>query len=151
MFSERDHYWMQHALGLAEHAAQAGEVPVGAVLVLNDQVIGEGYNRPISHCDPSAHAEMIALRAGAARVGNYRLLTASLYVTLEPCFMCAGAMVHARIGQVIYGAFDPKAGVVVSREQVLDKPFLNHRVSHRGGLLAVECGNILTTFFKSRR
>ncbi|SRR5579883_1147941 len=151
MFSDQDIIWMQRAIQLAEYAAMQEEVPVGAILVLNDQVIGEGYNQPISQCDPTAHAEIMALRAGAERIGNYRLLNATLYVTLEPCLMCAGAIVHARIKQVIYGATDPKAGAIVSMAKVLDKPFLNHRVAYTGGLLADLCGTMLSRFFQARR
>lgn len=148
---ERDQYWMERAFGLAQVAAKADEVPVGAVLVLNDTVIGEGYNQPISHNDPCAHAEILAMRAGAEKIGNYRLMDAVLYVTLEPCMMCAGAMVHARIKRLVYGANDPKAGVIVSRAQMLDQSYLNHRVQHQGGVLAEQCGAILSQFFKSKR
>ena len=142
---------MQQALALAEQAAREDEVPVGAVLVLDDQLIGSGYNHPIAKSDPTAHAEIAALRAGAEKIGNYRLLNATLYVTLEPCTMCAGAMVHSRIKRLVYGASDPRAGAVQSMEQVLDKPFLNHRVEYAGGLLAAECGEILSWFFKEKR
>ena len=151
LFSERDTFWMQQALLLAAHAAQQNEVPVGAVLVLDDQVIGEGYNCPISKHDPTAHAEIIALRQGAEKVGNYRLVNSTLYVTLEPCLMCAGAMVHARIKRLVYGATDLKAGAIVSMARALDKSFLNHRVDHAGGLLARPCGEILSRFFQERR
>lgn len=151
MFTDRDQYWMQYALNLAAQAGQANEVPVGAVLVLDDQVIGEGCNASISQCDPTAHAEIMALRAGATKLGNYRLLNTTLYVTLEPCMMCAGAMVHARIGRLVFGAADYKTGVVTSQEQVLVRPFLNHQVTYQGGLMALECGDILSKFFKSRR
>lgn len=151
MFSDHDTVWMQRAIQLAESAASCGEVPVGAVLVLDNQIIGEGFNCPISHCDPTAHAEIIALRKGAEKIDNYRLLNATLYVTLEPCIMCAGAMVHARIKHLIYGANDPKAGAIVSMAQVLDKPFLNHRIAYSGGLLAEQCGLMLSQFFQARR
>ena len=143
--------WMQRAYELAQLAAQQDEVPVGAVLVLNNQIIGEGYNRPISTCDPTAHAEIIALRAGAEKIGNYRLINTQLYVTLEPCLMCAGAMVHARVGRLIYGAADPKAGAIISMSQVLDLPFLNHKVTHTGGLLGEQCGELLREFFLAKR
>lgn len=149
--NERDIHWMRHALTLAEKAALVDEVPVGAVLVLNDDVIGEGFNRSISHCDPTSHAEIMALRSGAAKIDNYRLIDTTLYVTLEPCLMCAGAMVHARIKKLIYGASDPKAGAVITQAKVLDEPFLNHRVMHSGGVLADECGLMLTNFFRSKR
>jgi tRNA(adenine34) deaminase len=151
VFTDRDHFWMQRAIQLAEEAAQADEVPIGALLVLNDEVVGEGYNRPIKQADPTAHAEIIALRAAANRIGNYRLLDTTLYVTLEPCIMCAGAMVHARIKQLIYGATDPKAGAIVSQANVLEQPFLNHRVEHAGGLLSDTCGHLLSQFFKAKR
>lgn len=151
MQTERDVFWMRRAMELAKQGAEAGEVPVGAVLVLDDQVIGEGFNKSIVNHDPSAHAEMQALRAGAQFLNNYRLLNTTLYVTLEPCMMCAGAMVHARIKRLAYGAHDPKAGVIVSQLQLLDQPFLNHRVVHEGGVLAEECGALLSAFFRSRR
>lgn len=143
--------WMQHALKLAERAQQEGEVPVGAVLVLNDEIIGEGWNRPIAAHDPTAHAEIMALRAGAAKLGNYRLNDTTLYVTLEPCVMCAGAMVHARIKRLVFGANDPKAGAIKSVFNILDSARLNHRVEYVGGILADECGAILSRFFEARR
>jgi tRNA(adenine34) deaminase len=151
MLTDRDQHWMQYALNLAAKAAQMNEVPVGAVLIKDDTIIGEGCNASITECDPTAHAEIMALRAGATHVGNYRLLDTTLYVTLEPCLMCAGALVHARIARLVYGAPDYKAGVVMTREQILAKPYLNHRIEHHGGLMALECGNILSDFFKSRR
>lgn len=151
MFTERDTFWMQRAISLAQQGAEAGEVPVGAVLVLNDEVIGEGYNRPIMQHDPTAHAEIVAIRAGAEKVGNYRLLDTTLYVTLEPCMMCAGAMVHARVQRLIYGASDPKAGAICSKAFLLDELFLNHRVTYSGGLLGDFCANTLREFFKERR
>lgn len=150
-FSERDHYWMTQAIQLAKKAEQLGEVPVGAVLILNDELISEGFNQPISTHDPSAHAEMIALRKAASKIGNYRLLGSTLYVTLEPCMMCTGAMVHARISRLVFGAADPKTGVIASVANYLDSSFLNHRVQYQGGLCAKECGEILSNFFKSRR
>ena len=151
MFTENDTQWMQHALKLAERAAAAGEVPVGAVLVLDDKIIAEGSNSPIQDCDPTAHAEIKALRSAALSLNNYRLINATLYVTLEPCIMCAGAMVHARIKRLVYGASDPKAGAVQSVAKVLDKPFLNHRVEYQMGLLAQPCGLILSQFFQAKR
>lgn len=151
MFTKDDEYWMQQALELAEQAAKAEEVPVGAILILDNEVIGEGYNRPISLADPTAHAEILALREGARKLNNYRLCDTSLYVTLEPCLMCVGAMVHARIKRLIFGAKDPKTGAVVSVVQALDFPFLNHKVTHAGGLLANECGILLSQFFQARR
>lgn len=146
-----DLFWMQRAIQLAEEAAMAGEVPVGAVVVLDGQVIGEGSNRPISHHDPSAHAELVALRQAAEKIGNYRLLDTTLYVTLEPCMMCAGAMVHARVKRLVYGALDFKAGVIQSKTALLDQSFLNHRVEHVGGVLAEQCGSLLSEFFRKRR
>ena len=151
MFSDRDIFWMERAIHLAEQAAVADEVPVGAVLVYNDEIIGEGFNRPISHCDPTSHAEIIALRQGAEKIGNYRLLKSTLYVTLEPCIMCAGAMVHARIDQLIYGTTDLKAGAIVSQANILEHAFLNHKVNHKGGLLADRCGQLLSQFFREKR
>lgn len=146
-----DAQWMAHALDLARRAADEGEVPVGAVVVLDDRCIGEGWNRPIGSNDPSAHAEMEALRAAAAAVGNYRLPGATLYVTLEPCIMCAGAIVHARVDTVVYGAADPKAGAAGSVFSLLDSERLNHRAVVRGGVLAEECGALLRDFFSARR
>jgi tRNA(adenine34) deaminase len=143
--------WMQYALKLAECAQEEGEVPVGAVLVLNDEIIGEGWNRPIAAHDPTAHAEIMALRAGAEKIGNYRLNATTLYVTLEPCVMCAGAMVHARIQRLVYGASDPKAGAVQSVFNILDSTRLNHRVEYAGGILPDECGAMLSRFFEARR
>ncbi len=146
-----DDRWMRHALSLAGRAAERGEVPVGAVLVHNGQVIGEGWNRPIGLHDPSAHAEMLAMREAAARIGNYRLTGTTLYVTLEPCVMCAGAIVHARIGRLVFGARDPKAGAVDSVYDVIARPRLNHVVQWQGGVLEEECGALLRDFFRARR
>ena len=151
MFTERDHFWMQYAIQLAKKAGEQQEVPVGAVLVFNDEVLAEGYNSPIAHCDPTAHAEIIAMRAGSQKLANYRLLNTTLYVTLEPCLMCAGAMVHARIQRLIFGAADPKSGAITSVAKALDSSFLNHRVSYTGGLLADQCGELLSSFFRDRR
>ena len=151
MTNELDIVWMQRALELARHAEQAGEVPVGAVLVLNQEIIGEGYNSPISQHDPSGHAEIIALRHGANTINNYRLINSTLYVTLEPCLMCAGAMVHARIKRLVYGASDLKTGAIVTQMRALELPFLNHRVDFTGGVLKEECGDILSKFFQARR
>ncbi len=142
---------MQRALQLAELAAKNAEVPVGAVLVHENQVIGEGSNCPIGTEDPTAHAEIIALRAGAATLKNYRLINSTLYVTLEPCVMCVGAIIHARVARVIYGASDPKTGAVNSLFQLGATEKFNHRVDYRGGLLAEECGELLRKFFRERR
>ncbi|MBC3467745.1 tRNA adenosine(34) deaminase TadA [Pseudomonas sp. RW10S2] len=146
-----DQAFMQLALELAAEGALLGEVPVGAVLVQQGQVIGRGFNRPITDSDPSAHAEMVAIRDAAKAVSNYRLPGSTLYVTLEPCSMCAGLIVHSRIERVVYGALEPKAGVVQSQGQFFGQGFLNHRVMVEGGVLAEECGAILTEFFKARR
>jgi tRNA(adenine34) deaminase len=143
---------MQVALALARRAAAEGEVPVGAVLVLDNEQIGEGWNRPIGAHDASAHAEIQALRDAGRRVGNYRLPGTTLYVTLEPCVMCAGAIIHARVAQVVYGAPDPKAGACGSVFDLLpsDGRF-NHRTDCRGGILAEDCGEALRAFFRARR
>lgn len=148
---ETDEKWMRRALGLARHAEAAGEVPVGAVVVLNNEIIGEGWNRPIVSHDPTAHAEIVALRAAAQHAKNYRLPGAVLYVTLEPCAMCAGAIVHARIARVVYGAADPKTGAAGSVFNLLDSSVLNHRSQLTSGVLAEECGQMLRGFFEARR
>jgi tRNA(adenine34) deaminase len=143
--------FMLAALELAKQAAAQGEVPVGAVVVKDGEVIGRGYNRPITSADPTAHAEIVALREAAAKLGNYRLPGCELYVTLEPCAMCVGAMVHARIGRVVYGAADPKTGACGS---IVDLPALstfNHHGRFEGGMLERECGEILKRFFAERR
>jgi len=151
MTLETDIHWMRHALRLAERAEEEGEVPVGAVLAKGGEVIGEGWNRPIGASDPTAHAEIMALRAGANSLNNNRIIDSTLYVTLEPCVMCAGAVIHARVARLIYGASDPKTGAAGGVINVFDAPFVNHRVEHRGGVLAEECGAILSDFFKARR
>lgn len=142
---------MHRALDLAREGAARGEVPVGAVLVKDGVVVGEGFNCPISTNDPTAHAEVVALRDAARRLGNYRLDGCTLYVTLEPCLMCCGAMVHARVKEVVYGADEPKTGSVVSRMEALSLPGHNHRVLSRGGLLAPESAALLSDFFRARR
>lgn len=143
--------WMNHALGLARQAAAEGEVPVGAVVVRGGVVLGEGYNRPVATADPTAHAEIEALRAAARSTGNYRLSGATLYVTLEPCPMCAGAIINARIERVVYGAADPRAGAAGSVVDVFAVPELNHRVAIEGGLEAGAAAELLRTFFRARR
>ncbi|MGE5096146.1 MAG: tRNA adenosine(34) deaminase TadA [Betaproteobacteria bacterium] len=146
-----DEEYMRVALDLAAEAAKAGEVPVGAVVVKDGRIIGRGYNRPITSADPTAHAEIVALRQAAAAEGNYRLPGCELYVTLEPCAMCVGAMVHARLGRIVYGAKDPKTGACGS---IVDLPALtdwNHHGRFEGGLLADECGALLRAFFAERR
>lgn len=150
--SERsDEIWMRHALMLAGRAEAEGEVPVGAVLVLNGAIIGEGWNRSIGHHDPTAHAEIMALRQGGQQAGNYRLLKATLYVTLEPCVMCAGAMSHARIGRLVFGARDEKTGAAGSLMDVLGHPGMNHRIELTGDVLAQVCATQLSDFFRRRR
>ncbi|MFW0767518.1 tRNA adenosine(34) deaminase TadA [Trabulsiella odontotermitis] len=150
--NEHNHeYWMRHALTLAKRAWDEGEVPVGAVLVHNNQVIGEGWNRPIGRHDPTAHAEIMALRQGGAVLQNYRLIDTTLYVTLEPCVMCAGAMVHSRIGRLVFGARDAKTGAAGSLIDVLHHPGMNHRVDIIEGVLSDECAALLSDFFRHRR
>lgn len=146
-----DEYWMNKALVLAQYAAERGEVPVGAIVVLNGRMIGQGFNQPISSNDPTAHAEMIALREAAAHQKNYRLVDADLYVTLEPCSMCAGAIVHSRIRRVVYAATEPKAGALDSRQMFFEQPWLNHVVQWEGGVLSDQASTMLSSFFKQRR
>lgn len=142
---------MQAALVAAEQAEAAGEVPVGAVVVVDGKVIATGHNRTVSDPDPSAHAEIVALRAAASALGNHRLTDATLYVTLEPCVMCAGAIAQARIARVVFGAYDNKAGALGSVEDLADSRALNHRFEINGGVLADECGGLLRRFFSARR
>ena len=146
-----DQRWMAQALKLAQRAADLGEVPVGAVLVQGEEVVAEGWNRPIASNDPTAHAEMVALREGAQTLKNYRLTGLTLYVTLEPCAMCAGAIIHSRIARLVYGAPDPKAGAVDSVYDIISRPRLNHVVAATGGVMSEECGAILQAFFRARR
>ncbi len=146
-----DELWMEEALRSAQRALEAGEVPVGAVVVYEGRIIGRGWNRNICDSDPSAHAEIIALREAGISIGNHRLAECDLFVTIEPCAMCAGAMVHARIKRLIYGAHDPKAGAVQSVMQVLNHPQLNYRVQVRDGVLAGRCAEVLQEFFRVRR
>lgn len=143
--------FMREALALARASAAAGEVPVGAVVVLDGDVIGRGRNQPIGAHDPTAHAEVLALRDAAARVGNYRLPGATLYVTLEPCLMCVGALAHARVATVVYGATEPKAGAMESTQRAHEHPALNHRMTVVSGVLAAECREVLQAFFRDRR
>lgn len=150
-FTEQDVHWMRHALALAQQAAAGHEVPVGAVIVRDGTVLGEGFNHPISSCDPTAHAEIAALRDACSREKNYRLPGATLYVTIEPCAMCAGAIVHARIARVVFGAVEPKAGAVISTQRFFELSQLNHRVAFAGGCLAVECSQQISGFFQTRR
>ena len=142
---------MRHALALAARAAAQDEVPVGAVLVREERVIGEGWNAPIASRDPTAHAEIVALRTAAQRIGNYRLTGTTLYVTLEPCAMCVGAIIYARVARVVFGAYDPKTGAAGSVFDLLQSARHMHRVSCTGGVLAEECAALLTDFFRARR
>ena len=146
-----DEIFMREALGLARQAGEAGEVPVGAVVVKDGAVVGRGYNRPISAKDPTAHAEVIALRDAAARIGNYRLADCALYVTLEPCVMCAGAIMHARLNRVVYGARDPKTGACGSVVDLFGESRLNHHAMVAGGVMAEEATQLLQDFFSGRR
>jgi len=146
-----DEHWMNRALQLAGEAAAKGEVPVGAVLVLDGKEIGAGFNAPISGCDPTAHAEIRALRDAAARVGNYRLPGATLYVTLEPCTMCVGAIVHGRVSRLVYGASEPKAGAIESARRTLEEPHLNWDVAAVRGVLSDQCSQVISEFFSRRR
>jgi len=143
--------FMREALDEARKAAHAGEVPVGAVVVLNGQVVGRGFNQPISAADPTAHAEVLALREAARAIANYRLVGSTLYVTIEPCLMCVGAMIHARVATLVFGALEPKAGAIVSSCQAHENPSLNHRIEVVGGVLEVECRALIQEFFKGRR
>jgi tRNA(adenine34) deaminase len=146
-----DELWMEEALRAAQRALEAGEVPVGAVVVCGDRIVGRGWNRNITDSDPTAHAEIVALREAGATVGNHRLAGCDLFATIEPCPMCAGALVHARIRRLVYGADDPKAGAVQSVMQVLSNSQLNHKVEVRSGILAGRSAELLQTFFKNRR
>lgn len=146
-----DERWMRRALELGQFAQESGEVPVGAVVVRDGETIGEGWNQPITSLDPTAHAEIVALRAAARKIKNYRLSNTALYVTLEPCAMCAGAIVHARVARVCYGAPDPKSGSAGSVFNLLDTSSLNHRVQVAAGVLRDECAEQLRRFFQSRR
>ena len=143
--------FMQHALVQAQQAAVQGEVPVGAVLVRGSQIIATGYNSPIALHDPTAHAEMLALRRGGAALSDYRLTDTTLYVTLEPCIMCASAIIHARVRRLVFGAWDPKAGAAGTIVDVFSNPKLNHRVDVFGGVLLEECASLLSDFFRARR
>jgi tRNA(adenine34) deaminase len=149
--SVHDAAFMQVALEQAAESAKAGEIPVGAVVVVSGELVATGQNRSIRDSDPSAHAEVVALRAAGSKLSNYRLTDASLYVTLEPCAMCIGAIVQARLARVVFGAYDPKAGAVGSAIDLSDSPAFNHRFEIMGGVLAEECGAVLKEFFGERR
>lgn len=146
-----DERFMREALRLAQQAADAGEVPVGAVVVADGEIIGTGFNQPIRTCDATAHAEIDALRSASQFRKNYRLVDTTLYVTLEPCTMCLGALVHARVGRLVFGASEPKAGAVVSRARLIEADYFNHRLEFTQGVLQSECSALLQDFFKSRR
>lgn len=147
----RDEAWMRRAIALGERAEAGREVPVGAIVVRDETVLGEGWNRPIAACDPTAHAEILALRAAATAVGDYRLGGATLYVTLEPCPMCAAAMAHARIARLVFGAWDPRQGAAGSAFNLVTATAMNHRIDSFGGVLSEECGALLRSFFAGRR
>ncbi|MDO9267944.1 MAG: tRNA adenosine(34) deaminase TadA [Methylobacter sp.] len=149
--STTDEAWMRHAIRLAQRAEQQGEVPVGAIVVRDDRCIAEGWNIPITSHDPTAHAEVVAMRGAGVVMENYRLNDATLYVTLEPCVMCIGAMSHARIKRLVFGAYDLKRGAVCNALSLTDASFLNHRISWDGGVLETECSEMLRDFFKARR
>jgi len=146
-----DETWMRKAIALAHQAEQEGEVPVGALIVKDNECIAEGYNLPIKNCDPTAHAEIIALRAASAQLENYRLVDCTLYVTLEPCVMCLGAIQHARIKRIVFAATDPKRGAVCSALSLTKADYSNHHIEWTGGVLKNECSSLLTDFFKKRR
>ena len=146
-----DELWMEEALRAAQRALDAGEVPVGAIVVCDGKVVGRGWNRNLTDSDPTAHAEIVALREAGRQIGNHRLGDCELFSTIEPCAMCAGAMVHARLRRLVYGADDPKAGAVRSVLQVLNHPRLNHQMEARGGVLAGRCSALLQEFFRARR
>ena len=149
--STDDAAWMRLALQQARIAAEAGEVPVGALVTKDGEIVGQGHNRNLLDNDPSAHAEIVALREAAARLGNHRLGGCEMFVTIEPCAMCAGALIHARLARLVYGASDPKAGAVASVLQVLNHPGLNHKIEVKCGVLEAECSTVLQTFFRSKR
>lgn len=146
-----DLQWMRYALNRALQAGERGEVPVGAVIVLDGELIAEGSNEPIATTDPTAHAEIVAIRRAAAQIGNYRLAGATLYVTIEPCQMCVGAMVHARVARLVYGAPEPKAGAIESAMRAHEHPALNHRLEVQAGVLEAECREVMQAFFAGRR
>lgn len=148
---KNDTYWMGKALECAQKAYELNEVPVGAIVVVGDEMVAQGWNQPITGCDPTAHAEIIALRCAAKVMQNYRMVGATLYVTIEPCTMCLGAMIHGRINRLVYGAIEPKAGVIESVEDVHTKTYFNHSLEVEGGVLAQECSSIISDFFRMRR
>ncbi|ESS69170.1 tRNA-specific adenosine deaminase TadA [Methyloglobulus morosus KoM1] len=149
--TEQDEAWMRHALRLAQRAESLGEVPVGAVLVKDNQYLAEGWNSPIASNDATAHAEINALREAGKRIENYRLVDTCLYVTLEPCVMCMGAISHARVKRLVFGAYDPKRGAVCHALSLADAAFLNHKVQWQGGVLEADCSELLKDFFRLKR
>lgn len=146
-----DQQFMRFALNRALEARQRGEVPVGAIVVIDGEIQGEGFNQPIDTCDPTAHAEIVAMRQAAQRVGNYRLVGSTVYVTIEPCQMCVGAMIHARVARLVYGAPEPRAGAIESAMRAHEHPALNHRIEATGGVLEQDCREVLQAFFRERR
>ena len=146
-----DQEWMRHAIRLAQRAEQQGEVPVGALVVYENRCLAEGWNQPIQNHDPTAHAEIQAIRKAGQVLNNYRLINCTLYVTLEPCVMCMGAIAHSRIKRLVFGAFDPKRGAVCNALELSDAPFLNHHIEWQGGILEADCSSLLTDFFKAKR
>jgi tRNA(adenine34) deaminase len=146
-----DQDWMRYAIRLAQRAEQQGEVPVGALVVYENRCLAEGWNQPIQNHDPTAHAEIQAIRKAGQVLNNYRLIDCTLYVTLEPCVMCMGAIAHSRVKRLVFGAFDPKRGAVCNALQLSDAPFLNHHIDWQGGILEADCSNLLTDFFKAKR
>lgn len=146
-----DEGWMQYAIRLAQRAEEQGEVPVGAILIRDEQLIAEGWNTPIQSHDATAHAEVVAIRAAGQSLENYRLMDTTLYVTLEPCVMCMGAISNARIKRIVFGAYDPKRGAICNALNLADASFLNHRINWTGGVLEDACSNILVDFFRSKR
>ena len=151
MSDEAHNQWMEMAINLAKQAESKGEVPVGAILVTSNQIVGQGFNQPISSNDPTAHAEIVAIRAAALARKNYRLTGSTLYVTVEPCTMCIGAILHARIGTLVFGAREPRAGAVVSQQNLLSEAYYNHRVKVKEGVLADQCSRLLIQFFQAKR
>jgi len=149
--SDSDEKWMRYAVRLAQRAEEQGEVPVGAVIVHQDRCVAEGWNQPIQNNDATAHAEVMAIRKAGMALDNYRLTDTTLYVTLEPCVMCLGAIAHARINRLVFGAYDPKRGVVCSALQLTDASFLNHQVQWKGGVMEETCSTLLVDFFRARR
>jgi tRNA(adenine34) deaminase len=146
-----DQNWMRYAIRLAQRAEQQGEVPVGALVVYENRCLAEGWNQPIQNHDPTAHAEIQAIRKTGQVLNNYRLIDCTLYVTLEPCVMCMGAIAHSRVKRLVFGAFDPKRGAVCNALQLSDAPFLNHHIDWQGGILEADCSSLLTDFFKAKR